>query len=126
MSREQVRFILGTPTLQDIFRSNRWDYPYYNKPGYGDEEERKFTVWFEGDTLVRWAGDDQPNRQPYEKTDSGAGATGSSGDDIDDQESETDQQPDSNKRRSIINIEEPVPVNPGAPVPGTRSTEPLR
>src|SRR3546814_5062970 len=44
-TREQVRFILGTPTLQDVFRTNRWDYPYYNKPGYGDEQERKFTVW---------------------------------------------------------------------------------
>src|SRR3546814_3555106 len=47
MTREQVRFILGTPTLQDIFRTNRWDYPYYNKPGYGEEEKRQFTVWFE-------------------------------------------------------------------------------
>ncbi|MDS1140802.1 outer membrane protein assembly factor BamE [Pusillimonas sp. SM2304] len=75
MTREQVRFILGTPTLQDIFRTNRWDYPYYNKPGYGKEEERKFTVWFEGDTLVRWEGDDQPDRQPYERTDTGASAT---------------------------------------------------
>ncbi|NYT58792.1 outer membrane protein assembly factor BamE [Alcaligenaceae bacterium] len=127
MTREQVRFILGTPTLQDIFRSNRWDYPYYNKPGYGAEEERKFTVWFEGDTLVRWEGDDQPNRQPYEKTDSGAGATGSSNDDTaNDQSIETDKQPADAERRAIINIEEPVPVIPGAPVPGTSSTEPLR
>ena len=128
MTREQVRFILGTPTLQDIFRSNRWDYPYYNKPGYGAEEERKFAVWFEGDTLVRWEGDDQPNRQPYEKTDSGAGAKGSSNDDINDIEPDnaSDTQPAQSERRSIINIEEPVPVNPGAPVPGMNSTEPLR
>jgi outer membrane protein assembly factor BamE len=72
MSREQVRFILGTPTLQDIFRTNRWDYPYYNKPGYGDEQERKFTVWFEGDSLQRWEGDQQPDRQPFQKADTGA------------------------------------------------------
>lgn len=76
MSREQVRFILGTPTLQDIFRTNRWDYPYYNKPGYGDEEERKFTVWFEGDSLVRWEGDQQPDRQPFQKADTGASENG--------------------------------------------------
>src|SRR3546814_13609863 len=68
MTREQVRFILGTPTLQDIFRTNRWDYPYYNKPGYGEEEKRQFTVWFEGDTLVRWEGDDQPDRRSEEHT----------------------------------------------------------
>ena len=77
MSREQVRFLLGTPTLQDIFRSDRWDYPYYSKPGYGDIEQRRFSVWFEGDYLVRWEGDSQPDRQPYQKTDTGAEARGS-------------------------------------------------
>lgn len=74
MSREQVRFLLGTPTLQDIFRSDRWDYPYYSKPGYGDAEQRRFSVWFDGDYLVRWDGDTQPDRQPFQKTDTGASA----------------------------------------------------
>lgn len=72
MTREQVRFVLGTPTLQDIFYSDRWEYPYYFKPGYGDEELRTFTVWFENDQLVRWDGSRQPNRQPFERADSGA------------------------------------------------------
>src|SRR5699024_11137330 len=71
MSREQVRYILGTPTLQNVFRSDRWDYPYYNKPGYGEPSQRQFTVWFDGDTVVRWSGDDQPDRQPFEKADTG-------------------------------------------------------
>lgn len=74
MSREQVRFLLGTPTLQDVFRSDRWDYPYYNKPGYGDPEQRRFSVWFEGDTLVRWEGDAQPERQPFQSHDTGRSA----------------------------------------------------
>ncbi|MGB6241626.1 MAG: outer membrane protein assembly factor BamE [Castellaniella sp.] len=71
MTRDQVRFVLGTPTLQDVFHSDRWDYPYYNQPGYGKDELRKFTVWFKGDQLERWAGDEQPNRQPFQRTDSG-------------------------------------------------------
>jgi len=71
MSREQVRYVLGTPTLQNVFRTDRWDYPYYSKPGYGATQKREFTVWFEGDTLVRWSGDDQPDRQPFEKADTG-------------------------------------------------------
>lgn len=66
MSREQVRFILGTPTLQDVFRANRWDYPYYNKPGYGKADLRRFTVWFENDLLSRWEGDHQPSHQPFQ------------------------------------------------------------
>lgn len=69
MSREQVRYILGTPTLQNVFRSDRWDYPYYNKPGYGTTEQRLFTVWFEGDVVSRWSGDEHPDYQPYQKPD---------------------------------------------------------
>lgn len=75
MTRDQVRYILGTPTLQNVFREDRWDYPYYNKPGYGKTQQRQFTVWFEGDTLIRWSGDDQPNRQPFERADTGMDGT---------------------------------------------------
>src|SRR5690606_4259593 len=67
MTREQVRYVLGTPTLQDIFHADRWEYHYYIKPGYGDEELRLFTVWFEGDTLVRWEGSAQPTHQPFQE-----------------------------------------------------------
>ncbi len=74
MTRDQVRFILGTPTLQDVLHSDRWDYPYYNQPGYGEGELRKFTLWFENDQLVRWSGDQQPDRQPFQKADSGKDA----------------------------------------------------
>ena len=28
MTKEQVRFVLGTPLLMDIFHANRWDYPF--------------------------------------------------------------------------------------------------
>jgi len=66
MSREQVRFALGSPTLTSVLHADRWDYPYYFKPGYGDARERKFTVWFENDKLVRWEGDQQPELQPYQ------------------------------------------------------------
>lgn len=72
MSREQVHFLLGTPTLQDVFHSDRWDYPYYYRPGTGKPELRNFSVWFNGDELVRWGGSPQPDRQPYEQFDAGA------------------------------------------------------
>ena len=29
MSKEQVRFILGTPLVTDIFHADRWDYVFY-------------------------------------------------------------------------------------------------
>lgn len=67
MTREQVRFALGTPTLTPIFHAERWEYPYFLKPGYGDIQERRFTVYFENDLLVRWEGDEQPTVQPFQK-----------------------------------------------------------
>jgi outer membrane protein assembly factor BamE len=66
MSREQVRFLLGSPTLNDVLHADRWDYPYYFKPGHGDAQERKFSVWFENDKLTRWEGDAQPELQPFQ------------------------------------------------------------
>lgn len=71
MTREQVQFLLGTPTLKDVFHSDRWEYPYYSKTSYKAEELRLFTVWFDGDVLVRWQGDAQPSRQPFEASDTG-------------------------------------------------------
>jgi len=70
MTREQVRFALGTPTLTPVFHADRWEYPYFMKPGYGDTQERRFTVYFENDVLVRWEGDEQPRVQPFQDPDS--------------------------------------------------------
>src|SRR5690606_8180228 len=72
LSREQVRFILGTPTLTPIFHAERWEYPYRFKPGYGGTEQRNFTVYFEDDRLVRWEGDAQPTLQPFQQADQAA------------------------------------------------------
>lgn len=66
MTREQVRFVLGSPTLTPLFHGNRWEYPYYMKPGYGQLEERKFTVFFENDRVTHWEGDPQPRVQPFQ------------------------------------------------------------
>ena len=79
MTREQVRFALGSPTLTSVLHANRWDYPYYYKPGYGEAQERKFTVWFENDRLTRWEGDKQPDLQPYQINTPSAAADGSPG-----------------------------------------------
>ena len=66
MTREQVRFALGTPTLSSALHANRWDYPYFYRSGNGKVEERVFTVLFEGSQLTSWKGDDQPEQQPFQ------------------------------------------------------------
>jgi outer membrane protein assembly factor BamE len=57
MSQEQVRFVLGTPLLVDIFHSNRWDYVYRFKRGGGGEETRRLSVFFVDGKLDRVDGD---------------------------------------------------------------------
>jgi outer membrane protein assembly factor BamE len=53
MTQDQVRFVLGTPLLQDAFHRNRWDYVYYLKPGGGDVRQSRVSLYFEGDALVK-------------------------------------------------------------------------
>ena len=58
LTKDQVRFVLGTPVLMDMFHGNRWDYVYRLQKGSGDIEMRKFSVFFDaGDKLARVAGD---------------------------------------------------------------------
>jgi outer membrane protein assembly factor BamE len=60
MSRRQVRFILGTPLLEDTFNQNRWDYPYVKRNGVDVLSQSHLTVVFEEDSLVEIRGDYLP------------------------------------------------------------------
>ncbi len=61
MSKEQVRFILGTPLLTDIFHADRWDYVYRRqKVNSNVLEHRKIAVYFEDGKLKRIEGDVTP------------------------------------------------------------------
>lgn len=57
MTQEQVRFVLGTPLLVDVFHSNRWDYVYRFKRGTGSLESRKLSVYFVDGKLESVDGD---------------------------------------------------------------------
>ena len=61
MTKEQVRFILGTPMVTDIFHSERWDYVYWREASNGTRETRKITVLFEQGQLARIDGDVVPS-----------------------------------------------------------------
>ena len=60
MSRRQVRFILGTPLIEDTFNQDRWDYPYVKRNGMTILSESRLTVIFDGDTLLEVSGDYLP------------------------------------------------------------------
>ena len=57
MTREQVRFILGTPLVADIFHAERWDYVFFREMPNGKKEQRNLSVIFEKDKLARVVGD---------------------------------------------------------------------
>lgn len=65
MTRDQVRFVLGTPILTDPFHKDQWDYPFRFQPGRGTVESRRFTVYFEDDKLVRYNGDSLPTEEEF-------------------------------------------------------------
>lgn len=66
MSRRQVRFILGTPLLEDPFDQSRWDYPYVKRNGQKILSESKLTVYFDGDSLMRFDTDLEEEDLPEE------------------------------------------------------------
>lgn len=70
MSRRQVRFILGTPLVEDTFNQARWDYPYVKRNGPTVLNQSRLTVVFEGDSLAAVTGDYLPpawdDREPEE------------------------------------------------------------
>ena len=57
MSKEQVRLVLGTPLLTDIFHADRWDYVYWREKPGAKRESRKLTVFFEDGKVMRLDGD---------------------------------------------------------------------
>jgi len=61
MTKEQVRFILGTPLVTDIFHADRWDYVFYREAPGGKREQRNFAVIFEDGRLARVIGDLLPS-----------------------------------------------------------------
>jgi outer membrane protein assembly factor BamE len=60
MTREQVRFMLGTPLLTSEFHKDRWDYPYYLNPRRGEVQSRRLTLYFKDNKLERFTADEMP------------------------------------------------------------------
>jgi outer membrane protein assembly factor BamE len=61
MTRRQVKFVLGTPLVEDTFNKDRWDYLYSKRNGKKILSQSRLTVEFDGDTLVNVRGDLAPS-----------------------------------------------------------------
>ena len=65
MTREQVRFVLGTPLLTDMFHADRWDYDFRLNKGNGEIIASRVSVFFDGNALVKWDGGNLPTESDY-------------------------------------------------------------
>ena len=65
MPREQVRAILGTPLLASAFHGDRWDYVFSFRRQGQEPQQRKVTVFFQGDALTRVQADALPSEQEF-------------------------------------------------------------
>lgn len=58
MSKQQVMAMLGTPSIEDPFHHDRWDYTSSQRRGRTAKTEVKnFVVHFQNDAVTRWEGD---------------------------------------------------------------------
>lgn len=60
MTRQQVRYVLGTPMINDAFHGNRWDYVYRLERAGKVTEQQNMTLYFEGEHLARIVDGVQP------------------------------------------------------------------
>ena len=52
MTRGQIRFLLGTPMIDDPFHENRWDYVYFLRVGRDKAIFKRWvSVFFEGENV---------------------------------------------------------------------------
>ena len=65
MGRQQVRDILGTPLVVSLFHADRWDYVFTLKRQGVEPQARKLVVFFNGDVLDRFEGDEMPSEAEF-------------------------------------------------------------
>lgn len=64
MTKAEVRQILGTPLVADIFHGNRWDYYFSSVKNHKAENRTLLSVFFENDKVVAVKGDSHPPAPP--------------------------------------------------------------
>ena len=60
LTRDQVKFVMGSPLVVDPFQPDRWDYIYTLRKGDGSRKREQLSVFFKDDVLVSLSGDFLP------------------------------------------------------------------
>ncbi len=53
MSREQVKYLLGSPVSNNLFRTNRWDYLHYVSKAGNYAKPKRVTVFFDNGVVSK-------------------------------------------------------------------------
>ena len=65
MTRTQVRYLLGTPMVPDMFNKDRWDYLYYFRRGrHRPNDPRRLVVYFKDDKVAHFERINVPESAP--------------------------------------------------------------
>ena len=54
LTKPQVQYIMGTPSVQDPFDSSSWDYIGYEIVGNKVLREVHYSLYFQGEELIEW------------------------------------------------------------------------
>lgn len=65
MTKEQVRFVLGTPLLTDMFHANRWDYLFRLQKPNGALTANRLAIFFVDNRVERIESSELPNESEY-------------------------------------------------------------
>jgi len=64
MTRAQVRYLLGTPMLPDVFDKDRWDYLFYYQHAHNKPRQRHLVVFFKEDKVEHFVRENVPEAPP--------------------------------------------------------------
>lgn len=124
MTKRQVRYVLGTPLLEDGFKQDRWDYHYGLRRGDESLRKRHLTVYFDGDAMTRYEGSAVRSDDDGESDGEDAPLVPSNIEGIDplpDSGAEPDSSPDPAPNRNPS----PGAGTPGADMPGAEPNDPM-
>ena len=65
MTRVQVRDLLGTPLITPLFEGDRWDYVFTIRRQGVPPQDYRLTLYFSGDALDRFDGDQMPSENEF-------------------------------------------------------------
>lgn len=60
LTRDQVKYVMGSPLVVDPFHPDRWDYVYTLRKGDGSRKREQLSVFFKDDILISLSGDFLP------------------------------------------------------------------